>query len=92
MKFIVVNILSEYILYIKQDDCTNVQYEIYRYYRSLMYDMMYPGRRVLKSNFEGVKKVYYVGICSRMLSKRRRSKIPCVKCERRPIINDLEEV
>ncbi|CAL5183149.1 unnamed protein product [Lathyrus oleraceus] len=57
-----------------------------------MYDMMYPGRRVLKSNFEGVKKVYYVGICSRILSKRRRSKIPCVKCECRPIINDLEEV
>lgn len=67
--------------------------EYYPYYRSWMYDMMYPGRRALKPNFEeGVKGFITSTFAQEYCRSEGGVKCLCLKCECRPMISDLEEV
>ncbi|CAK8572966.1 unnamed protein product [Lathyrus sativus] len=67
--------------------------EYFRCYRSWMYDKTLPGRRGLTPNFEkGVKGFITLAFAQECCRREGRVRCPCLKCECRPIISDLEEV
>ncbi|CAK8535986.1 unnamed protein product [Lathyrus sativus] len=67
--------------------------EYYRYYRSWMYDKLYPERRGLKPNFEeGVKGFITWTFSQECCRSEGGVRCPCLKCGCRPIISDPEEV
>ncbi|CAK8534293.1 unnamed protein product [Lathyrus sativus] len=67
--------------------------EYYRYYRSWMYDRLYPGRRGLKLNFEERVKGFITWAFSQECCQSGGGvRCPCLKCGCRHIISDPEEV
>ena len=63
------------------------------YYRSWMYDSLYPGRRGLKPNFEeGVKGFIRWAFSQECCRSEGGVRCPCIKCGCRPIIEDPEVV
>ncbi|CAK8535862.1 unnamed protein product [Lathyrus sativus] len=65
----------------------------YRYYHSWIYDRLYLERRILKPNFEkGVKWFITWTFSQKCCRSKGEVRCPCLKCECRPIISDLEEV
>ena len=67
--------------------------EYYRYYRSWMYDRLYPGRRALKPNFiDGVNGFITWAFAQERCRSEGGVRCPCLKCGCRYIISDPEEI
>ena len=67
--------------------------EYYQFYRSWMYDRMFPGRRGLKPQFkEGLDMFLTYAFTHEWCRRDGGVRCPCLKCGCRNIISDRSEV